>query len=342
MRLRLPLIAISMIVIAAGAFLRLTTVNRQGEQEDILRVGYFPNINHSQALLGIDDGSFQKAVGDELKIEWIQFTSGPAAMEAMFSGNLDISYIGSGPAINGYNRSKGDIVILSGVAEGGAVLLARKQDQINSIADLSGKMLAIPQYGNTQDIVLRKILKDAGLEDRSRGGDVDIIQAGGSDTMTLLERGDISAALVPEPWGAIIAQSESVEILLDEKELYRQGKYPTALIISRREALERYPEEIALFLKNHADLTDYMLENEEASIEKISDILVRLSGRQIPVEILAESFSRVNSSVRVSKDSIREMAELLRYVGYDRGSLDIEGIFRLDMLEDMNNKGREG
>lgn len=333
MRANIVKIVVAAAILLMGIAYVSLGLRESEEQQKVLRVGYFPTINHSQALLGIEDGSFQESVGDDTELEWIQFNSGPSAMEAMFSENLDISYIGSGPAINGYNRSNGDIVILSGAMDAGAVLLVRSGEGIESVSDLSGKMVSIPQYGNTQDIVLRKLLREAGLEDRSRGGDVDIIQAGGSDTMTLLERGDISAAIVPEPWGSIIGDSEGVDILLDESELYRDGDYPTALIIARREIVDKYPEEVESFLRNHLEITNYISENKVNSVNFISKALLRLSGREIPKGIIEKSISRVRVTSEVDRDAVRDMAEILRYVGYDRGNLDIEGIFRTEILE---------
>src|SRR4051794_6912087 len=68
-----------------------------GEAKTI-RLGYFPNITHAPALIGVNKGFFQTALGST-KLEAKTFNAGPAAIEALFSGAIDATYIGPNPAI---------------------------------------------------------------------------------------------------------------------------------------------------------------------------------------------------------------------------------------------------
>src|SRR5229473_2273569 len=79
-----------------------------GAQVAEIRVGAFPNITHAQPMLGKANGWFEKAMGPNVKIEWKSFNAGPSAIEAVFAGSLDMTYIGPNPAINGYVRSNGE------------------------------------------------------------------------------------------------------------------------------------------------------------------------------------------------------------------------------------------
>jgi NitT/TauT family transport system substrate-binding protein len=329
------------IFISIMAIVSLSSCNRANQAESderTVRIGYFPNITHSQALLGIEDESFQKTVGEKANLEWFQFSAGPAAMEALFAENLDIAYIGSGPAINGHIRSNGDIQIISGAVNSGAVLLVGKDENIENISDLSGKKISIPQYGNTQDIVLRKILHEEGLEDKSKGGTVEIVQAKGADARTLLERGDISGALVPEPWGAIIEKETGAKVLLDENELYRNGEYSSTLIVARKEFLEENKDIVESFLENHINLTDYMVENPNEAKERVGKQLLALTGKELPSEVLELSFSRIKPSVDPEEEALSDMAEVLKEIGYVRDEADIENIFAPEALNNALNK----
>src|SRR5579863_7732424 len=116
-----------------------------------IRVGYFPNITHAQALIGLADGTFQKALGPDVTIETKVFNAGPSAVEALFAKAIDLAYIGPGPAINGYVRSGGILKVVSGSCSGGASLVVRDDVTIHTVTDLHGKKLATPQLGNTQD-----------------------------------------------------------------------------------------------------------------------------------------------------------------------------------------------
>jgi NitT/TauT family transport system substrate-binding protein len=79
-----------------------------GFGQTVMRVGAFPNITHPQAMVGKNEGWFEKALGNSVKIEWKSFNAGPSAIEALFAGALDITYIGPNPAITGYVRSQGE------------------------------------------------------------------------------------------------------------------------------------------------------------------------------------------------------------------------------------------
>ena len=131
----------------------------------VLRVGYFPNITHSQALIGLARGDFQTALGPQVQIEPIQFNAGPSVIEAMFAGEIDMSYIGPNPAINGYVQSQGEALrIVAGATSGGAALVVRPEAGITTPPDLSGRRLATPQLGNTQDVALRSYLIAHGFD----------------------------------------------------------------------------------------------------------------------------------------------------------------------------------
>src|ERR1700756_4074330 len=91
----------------------------QGNVQTI-RVGAFPNITHAQAMVGKANGWFDRAMGPQVKIQWTSFNAGPSAIEALFAGAIDMTYVGPNPAINGYVRSNGEAVrVVAGAARGG-------------------------------------------------------------------------------------------------------------------------------------------------------------------------------------------------------------------------------
>src|SRR3954467_447158 len=125
---------------------------------DELRLGYFANLTHAPALIGVQEGLFKKELG-KTALKTQVFNAGPDEVEALFAGALDAAYIGPSPTINAYGQSDGDAVrIIAGAASGGAQLVVR--DGIDTSADLKGTTLASPQLGNTQDVALRTWLTD--------------------------------------------------------------------------------------------------------------------------------------------------------------------------------------
>ncbi|MFN0095770.1 MAG: ABC transporter substrate-binding protein, partial [Dehalococcoidia bacterium] len=167
-----------------------------------LRLGYFPNVTHAQALVMTGDGSLQKELGETVKLDTKVFNAGPAVIEAMFAGEIDASFIGPNPAINGFQRSNGEALrIVSGAASAGALFVVRPEANITAAKDLAGKKFATPQLGGTQDVALRAYLQDNGLKTKDKGGDVTILPTANADTLTLFQKGEIDGAWVPEPWG---------------------------------------------------------------------------------------------------------------------------------------------
>src|SRR5689334_14566927 len=197
------------LALAATALLSVSLVAACGDDDDAaasggtaeasaIRLGYFPNITHAPALIGVNKGYFQSALGST-KLETKTFNAGPAAIEALFSGAIDATYIGPNPAINGWAQSKGSgLKIIAGSTSGGAGLVVR--EGINSPADLKGKKLATPQLGNTQDVALRSWLKQNGLTaDQQGGGDVSIAPQDNATALQAFAQGAIDGAWVPEP-----------------------------------------------------------------------------------------------------------------------------------------------
>ncbi|MBI3604304.1 MAG: ABC transporter substrate-binding protein, partial [Nitrospirae bacterium] len=96
-----------------------------GREAGSLRLGYFPNVTHAQALYARATGAFEKAVG--VPITWVPFNAGPTAIESLFTDAVDAAFVGPSPTINGYIKSKGEkFVIVAGSAGGGAGLVVRK------------------------------------------------------------------------------------------------------------------------------------------------------------------------------------------------------------------------
>jgi NitT/TauT family transport system substrate-binding protein len=187
---------------------------QQQQQQKTLRIGYFPNINHAQAVIGLGKGDFQKALGANVKVETFAFNAGPSAIESLLANRIDVSYIGPNPAINGYVVSDGKgVKVIAGATSAGASFLVRNDSGINSVKDLGGKKFASPQLGNTQDVALRKYLQDNGFKTTENGGNVTVVPVANADILTLFLKKDIDGAWVPEPWATRLLNEATGKIL---------------------------------------------------------------------------------------------------------------------------------
>src|SRR5688572_16577034 len=223
------------------------TVDKAAEKVD-LRLGYFPNITHASAVVGVEKGIFAEKLGSGVNLTTSAFNAGPAAVEAIFNGAIDATYIGPNPAINAFAKSNGEAVrIISGATSGGAYLVVNPS--INKPADLKGKKIASPQLGNTQDVALRSWLKANKLSaDTQGGGDVSIAPQENGQTLEAFKTGLIAGAWVPEPWATRLIQEGQGKVLVDEKTLWPGGQYVTTHLMVRTGFLKDHPDVVQRLL----------------------------------------------------------------------------------------------
>lgn len=253
-----------------------------------LRVGFFPNMTHAQALVGKERKVFEQKVG---KIDWKSFNAGPSAMEALLAGQLDLVYVGPNPAVNAFMRSKGRALrIVAGSASGGAALVVPQESTIASAKDLKGKKVAAPELGNTQDVALRYWLKGQGL---AVGRDLQVVSVKNPEIFNFFRLRQIAAAWVPEPWLSRLVLEAKGRILVDERKLWPGGKFPTAVLVARTEYLQSHPEIVRGFLAGHLEVGEWIAKHPAEAKNAINAQLQVLTGKPLPAKLLDEAFSRV-------------------------------------------------
>lgn len=285
-----------------------------------VRLAFFPNVTHAAALYGTGSGLFAQAFGDKAKIEERVFTAGPAEIEALFAGEVDLGYIGPGPALNGYLKSRGDALrIVAGASSGGAALVSRGDVSIASVKDLAGKRVSVPQTGGTQDISLRHAIKADGLVTKDKGGTVDVVQFAPADTLTQFQLKTIDAAWVPEPWVARLEKEAGAKVVFDESSRWPDGKFSTAVVIVRNEFLQKHPDLVEAFLKAHVQAVDAINKEPDKARTIIGDRIKTLSGgKAIPDPILKAALSRTVITYDPLQESVLTFADWSKELGYQR------------------------
>ncbi len=307
-----------------------------GGGKTVVRVGYFPNITHSQALIGMaaSNGAFQKALGENVQIDPKVFNAGPSAIEALYAGEIDLTYIGPNPAINGYVKSKGVALrIIAGATSGGAVLVVRADAGISRPADLAGKRIATPELGNTQDVAARFYLLTNNLELREKGGDVSILPTSNPDILTLFLKKEIDAAWVPEPWGARLVREGGGKIMLDERTLWQDGKFVTAHLIARTEFLQEHPEIVKNWLGAHVDLTAWIRAHPDEAKKTANAEIARLTGKALDRAVLEDAWQRLEVTYDPVSASLYESADRAFQLGFlGKEKPDLTSIYDLRLL----------
>lgn len=278
-----------------------------------VRVAYFPNITHAQALVMKEQGRLEKELeelGDDLSVKWTSFNAGPAEIEAMFAGEVDLGYIGPVPAVSGYIQSSGDLKIIAGASNGGSVLVARNDVEINSAAELDGKTVAIPQIGNTQHLSLLSLLRNNNLAPVTSGGTVTVAASSNADIANLMDQKNIDAALVPEPWGSILELGNSGKVVLDFDQIDANGVPSTAVVIVNKDFLEKHRNVVEKFIKVHKETTDYINNNTEEAKKIINNQIYEVTEKAIDEEVLDNAFKRLEVTYEIPNKSIMDFAQI--------------------------------
>ena len=319
--------------------LLFATASAAGAQQKpiVLRVGYFPNITHAQALVGRAGGQFEKALGPGVQIEWKAFNAGPSAIEAMFANAIDMTYVGPNPTVTGYVRSQGEAVrVIAGAASGGSSLVVRQSAGIQKPADFHGKKVATPQQGNSQDVALRAWLRANGLKSREKGGDVQVLPITNADQFTLFLKGQVDAAWAPEPWAARLVHEAGGRIFLDERDLWPNHEFVSANLVIRPKFLKEHPDVVKNFLHAHVDLTDWINKNPAQAKQIMNQQLQKETGKPLAAEVLDDAFSRM----AVTYDPIHSSLLKSTQQAFEEGFLgrtppDISGLYDLTLLNEV-------
>jgi NitT/TauT family transport system substrate-binding protein len=315
----------------------------QNSTSQILRIGYFPNINHAQAVIGLGNGTFQKALGNNVDVKTFVFNAGPSAMEALLAKQVDVTYVGPNPAINAYVVSQGkDLRIISGASSGGAVFVVRNDSEIQSTKDFANKKFASPQLGNTQDVALRKYLLDNGYKTKENGGNVEVVPAKNPDILTLMLKKDIDGAWVPEPWGARLIKEANARLFIDERDLWPpNGQFVTSNIVARTDYLQNNPDIIKKLLAAHVDETQWINSHKEEAIKAFNVELKKITGQIIPEDQLRGALARMELTYDPIKLSLFQSANSAFDIGFFGKTRPVlSGIFDLKLLDEvLSEKG---
>jgi sulfonate transport system substrate-binding protein len=290
-----------------------------------LRLGHFPNVTHAQALYGRATGSFVKAVGEP--VEWVQFNAGPSAVEALFVGAVDASYIGPNPAINGFIKSRGrSFVIVAGAASGGAALVVRADAGIGADADFHGRTVATPQLGNTQDVAARLWFAGHGYVTREKGGDLTILPLANPDQLLMFQKRQIDAAWTIEPWVSRLEREGGGRLYLDEARLWPAGKYVTAVLVVRRQFLAAHRDLVTRLVAAHVEATLAINGGKDAAVPVLAAEIRRETATELSEAVIRTSLDRIELGWDPLSGALAKAAEDAHRIGFLHDPPDLGGI----------------
>ena len=292
------------------------------EEKTVIRFGHFPNITHAQgviahALSRQGKGWFEERLGPAIEVQWFTYNAGPSAMEAIFAGSLDITYVGQGPALNAHFKSKGEeIRVISGAANGGAALLVKADGTIKVPADFRGKKIATPQLGNTQDISCRAWLKNQGFKVTQLGGDVMVLPTANPDQLLLFQTGGVDAVWTVEPWVTRLERDAKAKVFLEDTNVL------TTWLVSSVKFLNNHRELAKKIAAANVELTEWIQTHpDEAQRILISELKEETRSDFAP-DAVAQAWKRIKFTTEVSRELVAKAVQDGKDAGFLKGETD--------------------
>jgi sulfonate transport system substrate-binding protein len=298
-----------------------------------VRLGHFPNLTHASAIVGIEKGIYASKLGSNVTLETKQYNAGPAAIEALFAGDLDITFIGPNPAINAWSQSKGKAVkIVAGAASGGVFFVTKPQ--ITKPEDLNGKTIATPQLGNTQDVALRYWLRQNGFATTTEGGgDVKIKPQDNAVTVDDFRAGRIDGAWVPEPTASRLIAAGG-RVFLDERDLWPDGRFVITHLLVSTTFLAQHRDVVKQIIEGLVATNDYINANPADAQKAVSDGIEKLTGKPLDAALTAASWKSITFLNDPVPSSLIEGAKHAQDVDLLK-PVDLNGIYDLSLLNEV-------
>src|SRR5438105_7318392 len=292
------------------------------EEKLVVRFGHFPNITHAQgviahALSRQGKGWFEERLGATVEIQWFTYNAGPSAMEAIFAGSLDLTYVGQGPALNAHFKSNGEeIRVLTGAANGGAALVVKQGSPIKTAADFRGKKIATPQLGNTQDISCRAWLKAQGFKVTQTGGDVIVLPTNNPDQLALLQNGGVDGVWTVEPWVTRLEREAKARVFLEDKDII------TTWLVSSNKFLRGQRDLVKKIVAANAELTDWMQKNTDEAQKLLIAELKEETRTTFDSDAVAQAWKRIKFTTAVPAELITKAVQDGKNAGFLKGNTD--------------------
>ncbi|WP_104086433.1 ABC transporter substrate-binding protein [Arthrobacter sp. GMC3] len=348
---RIEIVAVAALValIGAGAAVASVTAGSKNESTpvvstspaDTLKLGYFANVTHAPALIGVDKGIFAKNLG-ATKLTTQVFNAGPSAIEALNAGAIDAAYLGPNPAINSFAKSGGESIrIIAGATSGGAQLVVKPD--ITTPAQLKGKVLATPQLGGTQDVALRSWLAGQGFTTTpSGGGDVTINPTENASTLKLFQDGKLDGAWLPEPWASRLVLEAGAKVLVNEADLWDKGEFSTTILVVNKSFLAQHPQTVAALLAGHVESVDWLNTHKDGSgtdgdAGAVNAALVAAAGKALSADVIKRSLSELTFTSDPLAGTYPELLEHGIQAGVSTKA-NLSGIFDLRELNKILTK----
>jgi aliphatic sulfonates family ABC transporter substrate-binding protein len=285
-----------------------------------ITVGYNPTIAQPQPLVGLHSGSYASEMPG-ISVNGRDYDAGPAVLEALRAGVIQIGCSGPFPAVKAYAKD-GDVVLLCGTAAGGTELMVAKDSPFKTVKDLKGKIIGVNQPGSTVEAMVRYNLVQAGL---SPDKDVKIIEVKPAEQADALKRGDVQAVAAPAPWPSDVAINGNGRALLNWKQIYGNGKYLAGSFYTTKKFAEENPELIQKFIAATQKITDRLNADRTKGDAEVLAAWSKVTRKTLKPEVAKAAFATMTYTTAADEAALQKFADVNHELGLLKKKADLKG-----------------
>lgn len=209
-----PFLALSVLLLLGGVLTGCAAKSEgasSNSSSKVIRIGYQKN---DPFMILKERGTLEKRLKPMgMKVEWNEFQDGPAMLEALNAGSIDVGRTGNSPPIFAISAGSDLVFIAAGKSKyEGSGILVKDNSSIKTLADLKGKKVGFSK-GSSSHYLIIKALKKAGL----KYSDITPAFLNPGDARVAFEKGDIDAWVVWDPFTADAENSIGCHLLVNGK-----------------------------------------------------------------------------------------------------------------------------
>ncbi len=289
-----------------------------------LKVAYIPIMPMAQLFVMEGEG-WTKEAG--LELELTKFSSGPAIVQAIASGNFDVMYFGIGPAMVSRARGVPIKVVASAGIEQIAVItrgdfgatLATAATPAEGVRKFTADTGRKPRFaslpkGSVPDTVLRHwLIKVAGLTE----DDVEIIGMGAGKVQQAMLAKSVDAASILEPILTIIGEKlPDARIAVTGGEML--PKQPGAVLAIRENAIAAHRDAVTKLVELHVRATQLINDDPDRAAKHIHATLGR---GLIPLEVIQRALRSASNNFVSDPNAIVAATKVMHDFSAEIGTL---------------------
>ena len=275
------------------------------KDESILRLGYLQSdLHHLPAFVALEKGYFAQQ-GLQVQVGGV-FKAGPEEMSAFGAGELDFGYVGQAPATAALLNGAADIQFIAQVNLEGSAIIARKNAGTDTIDKLSSKTVAIPGHATMQDFLLRKALKNRGLN----FSDIRPIVLKPPEMLQALEQKNIDAFIAWQPYPAQALKSEAVQVVLDSEAIWKD--HPCCVLIASRPLCEKQPQTIKKIQAAHIKACAFIADHHDEAVA------IGMKYTSMERTVVEQAMLHIRYTSALDRNKAREFVEFLKELHYSK------------------------